>query len=60
MARPIKSEVTIHWTGGFVSRHSLVRAVQSYEQLANYAQLRARIEELRSSRPDDGGGGPNA
>jgi Recombinase zinc beta ribbon domain/Recombinase len=40
-------EITIHWMGGFVSRHSLVRAVQSYEQLANYAQLRARIDELR-------------
>jgi DNA invertase Pin-like site-specific DNA recombinase len=39
-------EVTIHWSGGFVSRHSLVRAVQSYEQLANYAQLRARIDGL--------------
>ena len=31
-------EVAIHWTGGFVSQHSLVRAVQSYEQLANYAR----------------------
>jgi DNA invertase Pin-like site-specific DNA recombinase len=41
-------EVTIHWTGGFVSRHSLVRAVQRYDQLANYAGLRARIEELRA------------
>jgi DNA invertase Pin-like site-specific DNA recombinase len=41
-------EVTIHWTGGFVSQHSLVRAVQRYDQLANYAQLHARIEELRS------------
>jgi DNA invertase Pin-like site-specific DNA recombinase len=41
-------EVTIHWTGGFVSQHSLVRAVQRYDQLANYAELRARIEELRS------------
>jgi hypothetical protein len=40
-------EVTIHWSGGFVSQHTLVRAVQSYEQLANYAQLRARIDELR-------------
>jgi DNA invertase Pin-like site-specific DNA recombinase len=40
-------EVTIYWTGGFASHHSLVRAVQSYEQLANYAQLRVRIEELR-------------
>jgi DNA invertase Pin-like site-specific DNA recombinase len=41
-------EVTIHWTGGFVSHHSLVRAVQSYEQLANYTSLRARIEELHA------------
>ena len=41
-------EVTIHWTGGFISRHLLVRAVQSYEQLANYSHLRARIEELRA------------
>jgi DNA invertase Pin-like site-specific DNA recombinase len=40
--------VAIHWTGGFVSQHSLVRAVQRYDQLANYGQLRARIEELRS------------
>ena len=40
-------EVTIYWTGGFASQHSLVRAVQTYEQLENYAQLRARIEELR-------------
>ena len=41
-------EVAIHWTGGFVSRHSLVRAVQRYDQLASYPRLCARIEELRS------------
>jgi hypothetical protein len=41
-------EVTIHWAGGFVSQHSLVRAVQRYDQLADYARLRARIEELRA------------
>jgi hypothetical protein len=41
-------EVTIHLTGGFVSQNSLVRAVQRHDQLANYAQLRARIEELRT------------
>jgi hypothetical protein len=40
-------EVTIRWIGGFVSRHVLVRAVQRYEQLADYARLRARIAELR-------------
>ena len=41
-------EVTIRWAGGFVSRHSLTRAVQSYEQLADYRRLRARIAELRA------------
>jgi hypothetical protein len=41
-------EVSIHWAGGFVSRHALVRAVQRYEQLADYPCLRARIAELRA------------
>jgi DNA invertase Pin-like site-specific DNA recombinase len=41
-------EVTIHWAGGGVSRHTLTRAVGRYEQLADYARLRARIEELRA------------
>jgi DNA invertase Pin-like site-specific DNA recombinase len=41
-------EITIHWTGGFVSQHALVRAVQRYDQLADYARLRTRIEELRA------------
>jgi DNA invertase Pin-like site-specific DNA recombinase len=40
-------EVAIRWAGGFVSQHRLVRSVQSYEQLADYPRLRARIEELR-------------
>jgi DNA invertase Pin-like site-specific DNA recombinase len=42
-------EVAIRWAGGFVSRHSLTRAVQSYEQLADYRRLRARIAELRAA-----------
>src|SRR5262249_28787596 len=42
-------EVAIRWAGGFVSRHSLARAVQSYEQLADYPRLRARIAELRAA-----------
>jgi DNA invertase Pin-like site-specific DNA recombinase len=40
-------DVTIHWVGGFITKHALVRAVQCYEQLADYQRLRARIEELR-------------
>jgi DNA invertase Pin-like site-specific DNA recombinase len=40
-------EVTIHWAGGFVSQHRVLRGVQRYEQLADYPRLLARIEELR-------------
>jgi hypothetical protein len=42
-------EVAIRWAGGFVSHHSLARAVQRYEQLADYPRLRARIAELRAA-----------
>src|SRR3954452_16756251 len=42
-------EVAIRWAGGFVSRHTLARAVQRYEQLADYTRLRARIDELRAT-----------
>jgi DNA invertase Pin-like site-specific DNA recombinase len=42
-------EVSICWAGGFVSRHTLARPVQRYEQLADYARLRARIDELRAA-----------
>ena len=41
---------TIHWAGGFISRHTLVRPVASYEQLDNYNQLIARILELRQEK----------
>jgi hypothetical protein len=40
--------ITIHWAGGFVTQHALVRAVQRYDQMAEYPRLRARIEELRA------------
>jgi DNA invertase Pin-like site-specific DNA recombinase len=39
--------VTIHWAGGSTSQQTLARAVQRYDQLADYARLRARIDELR-------------
>jgi DNA invertase Pin-like site-specific DNA recombinase len=41
-------EVTIRWAGGCVSRHTLTRAVQRYEQLSDYGRLRTRIAELRA------------
>src|SRR5262249_15599137 len=40
--------VAITWSGGSVSRHTLVRTVQQYEQLADYPRLCARIEALRA------------
>lgn len=42
-------DLTLHWTGGFTSQHEIIRPVLRYEQLAIYAELIARIEELRSS-----------
>jgi DNA-binding transcriptional MerR regulator len=39
--------VLIRWSGGPSSRHALVRPVQRYEQMADYAQLLKRIDELR-------------
>jgi DNA invertase Pin-like site-specific DNA recombinase len=43
-------DVELRWAGGFVSRHALVRPVQTYEQLSNYTELVARVESLRAAR----------
>jgi DNA invertase Pin-like site-specific DNA recombinase len=43
-------DVELRWAGGFISRHALVRPVQTYEQLSNYDQLLARIDALRNER----------
>jgi hypothetical protein len=40
--------ITIHWAGGFTSNHELVRAVQRYDQMADYPRLHTRIQELRT------------
>jgi hypothetical protein len=40
--------LAITWSGGCVCRHELVRTVQRYEQLTDYPQLVARIEQLRT------------
>jgi DNA invertase Pin-like site-specific DNA recombinase len=40
-------DVSIHWFGGFVSRHRLRRPVAHYDQLSNYPQLKERIGVLR-------------
>jgi len=43
-------DVELRWTGGFVSRHTLTRPVQTYEQLSNFDELVSRIEKLRDER----------
>ena len=43
-------EVELRWAGGFLSRHTSSRPVQTYEQLSRYDDLVARIEKLRNER----------
>lgn len=43
-------DVELRWAGGFVSRHTLTRPVQTYEQLSNYGELVASVEVLRAQR----------
>jgi DNA invertase Pin-like site-specific DNA recombinase len=40
--------VTIHWAGGFVTEHTAIRPVNTYEQLSGFAALKQRILELRA------------
>ena len=42
-----QGDVSLHWSGGFTSRHDLIRSVRRYEQIADYERLRFRIGELR-------------
>ncbi|MBV8432341.1 MAG: recombinase family protein [Solirubrobacterales bacterium] len=39
-------DVTIQWSGGFVSRHRVRRPVARHDQLSNYAQLLERVAAL--------------
>ena len=41
-------DVELRWAGGFVSRHTRYRPVQTYEQLSNYDELVRRIHALRA------------
>jgi hypothetical protein len=42
-------DVTIHWAGGFVSRHAVRRPVRRVEQLRDYPALLARVTELHGA-----------
>jgi DNA-binding transcriptional MerR regulator len=43
-------DVSLRWSGGFASRHEVVRPVRRYEQTADYERLLSRIDELQSQR----------
>jgi DNA invertase Pin-like site-specific DNA recombinase len=40
-------DVALHWVGGFVSRHEVVRPVNGYEQLGDINRLKERTRQLR-------------
>ena len=40
-----RTSVTIHWSGGTASQHTLTRAVQSYEQMSGYAAFWQRVTQ---------------
>ena len=42
-------DVAIHWAGGFVSHHEVVRPVGRYQLMRDYDRLIARIKELKDS-----------
>jgi len=42
-------DVTIRWAGGYTTGHELLRPVQRYQQLAGYAKLLNRIDDLRKA-----------
>jgi hypothetical protein len=42
-----RTDVTLHWAGGFTSQHELVRPVLRYDQIADYDRLIRRIQGLR-------------
>jgi hypothetical protein len=42
-------DASIRWAGGYSTSHELVRPVQRYQQMADYALLMKRIDELRKA-----------
>jgi DNA invertase Pin-like site-specific DNA recombinase len=45
-------EATIHWKGGYESRHEFIRPVRTYAQLRDFEVLMARIVALRETGHD--------
>src|SRR5438477_1618996 len=48
------TEATIHWKGGYESRHEFIRPVKTYAQLRDFEALMARVVELREAGRDAG------
>lgn len=44
------ADVAVHWAGGFVSHHQLLRPVARYEQLRDYDRLCQRVADLRRQK----------
>jgi DNA invertase Pin-like site-specific DNA recombinase len=44
-----RSETTIHWAGGYESRHVFARPVPRYEQRSDFDQIMERVVELRKA-----------
>ena len=42
-------DVTLHWMGGYVSQHQLIRRVQAYEQCGDFERLIERTRQLREA-----------
>ena len=43
-------DVSLHWIGGQVSEHRIVRRVSNYERQSDYPRLTARLREMCKSR----------
>lgn len=41
-------DLELRWAGGFASRHTLSRPVQTYQQMSNYDEFIARVDALRA------------
>jgi DNA-binding transcriptional MerR regulator len=42
-------DVSLRWSGGFVSHHELVRPVRRYDRTADFKRLKTRIAELKAA-----------
>ena len=43
-----RADMACHWAGGVVTRHTLIRPVRRFEQLAHFDQMLARMTAMRA------------